>query len=147
MSEDLEYIKNDILKKHRVKLSDNDPVLIVYTLNQKLLEAQKATQEQLLEELKAELENISKDWTDTAKVNAEKVLNASLKASKSMLDQAIEDSSDDHKKILNEVLSSYDQNWKSNFREIKSASSLNLAASLLTTGSVLLLLVLGYLKF
>lgn len=72
----------DIAVKHGVVLGKDDPVLILQTMNEKLLEENRKAQQEMLAQFKEEMENISSQWKDDAKDKAEKVLNAALTCGK-----------------------------------------------------------------
>lgn len=82
MNEDLEEIRQELFRVHNLSVSDKDPMLALYTMN-KVLHAQNAkAMEELLERFKSELEGIAYQWGNEAKEKSERILNASLTASK-----------------------------------------------------------------
>ena len=85
-SEREELIK-EIAIKHGIALGRDDPILILQTLNNRLLQASQKTQQAMLDEYKAELEDLSLRWSTEAKEKAERILNASLDASKTAMEQ------------------------------------------------------------
>ncbi|EFI8498294.1 conjugal transfer protein TraM [Escherichia coli] len=82
MDDELESLRQEIFRVHGVSVGKNDPVMILYTLNKELLTAGKKAQEEQLEQFKSELEGIAYQWGNDAKEKAERILNASLSASK-----------------------------------------------------------------
>lgn len=82
MDEELESLRQEIFRIHGVSVGKDDPVMILYTLNNQLLAAGKKAQEEQLEQFKSELEGIAYQWGNDAKEKAERILNASLAASK-----------------------------------------------------------------
>jgi chromosome condensin MukBEF ATPase and DNA-binding subunit MukB len=89
MNEDneLEELIKEIAVKHGIALSRDDPILILQTLNNRLLQASQKAQQALLDQYKAELEELSLRWSADAKEKAERILNASLDASKVAMEQ------------------------------------------------------------
>jgi hypothetical protein len=85
-SEREELIK-EIALKHSIALGRDDPILILQTLNNRLLQASQKAQQALLDQYKAELEELSLRWSTEAKEKAERILNASLNASKMAMEQ------------------------------------------------------------
>lgn len=72
----------EIAIKHGVVLSKDDPILILHTMNNRLIEETRQAQAVMLAQFREEIENISSQWKNDAKIKAEKVLNAALASSK-----------------------------------------------------------------
>jgi hypothetical protein len=89
MNEDveLEELIKEIALKHGIALGRDDPILILQTLNNRLLQASQKAQQAMLDQYKAELEELSLRWSVDAKEKAERILNASLNASKVAMEQ------------------------------------------------------------
>ncbi len=88
MNEDIELedLIKEIAVKHGIALGRDDPILILQTLNNRLLQASQKAQQTLLDQYKAELEDLSLKWSTETKEKAERILNASLDASKVAMD-------------------------------------------------------------
>ena len=84
-----ELIK-EIAAKHGIAVGRDDPILILQTLNTRLMLANQKAQQDLLENYKAELEDLSLRWSTDAKEKAERILNASLDASKTAMKQLLQ---------------------------------------------------------
>jgi hypothetical protein len=84
---ELEELIKEIAVKHGIALGRDDPILILQTLNNRLLQASQKAQQALLDQYKAELEDLSLRWSVDAKEKAERILNASLDASKVTMEQ------------------------------------------------------------
>jgi hypothetical protein len=92
MSEAIDQAIQDIAIKHGVLLSKDDPILLLHTMNERLLEENRKTQEKLLAEFKKEMQVISSQWQSAAKEKAERVLNAALASSKEVVAKLLQDS-------------------------------------------------------
>lgn len=92
MSHKINEAIQDIAVRHGVVLGKDDPILILQTMNDKLLEENRKAQQQMLAQFKEEMENISSQWKDDAKEKAEKVLNAALASSKEAMANLLRDS-------------------------------------------------------
>ncbi len=90
MDEKLDEIIKEIAITHGVSLGKNDPILILTTINSRLIEDSQKGQKIILEEFKAELEEVTARWGMEAKEKAERILTAALTASKEAMDQALE---------------------------------------------------------
>lgn len=81
----------DIAVKHGVVLGKDDPILILYTMNERLLEENRKAQQAMLAQFKEEMESISSQWKYDARDKAEKVLNAALSSSKEAMNKIMQE--------------------------------------------------------
>lgn len=93
MSSTLEKIIEEVAVKHGITIGKDDPILILTTINSRLIEDSQNGQKEILAEFKAELEEVMARWGIEAKDKAERILNAALKASKEAMDQSLEQGS------------------------------------------------------
>jgi hypothetical protein len=84
-----ELIK-EIAAKHGIALGRDDPILILQTLNNRLLQDNQKAQQAMLDQYKEELETISIRWSADTKEKAERILNLSLESSKVAMDQLMQ---------------------------------------------------------
>lgn len=80
--EKIEETIKEIAIKHGVAVGYDDPIMILHTINERLMKETAATQRQILHEFKEELEAAAHEWEVTTKKNAERILNVALIASK-----------------------------------------------------------------
>ncbi|MES3021657.1 MAG: conjugal transfer protein TraM [Pseudomonadota bacterium] len=78
----LEEIIREIATKHGIAVSRDDPILILQTINNRLLLDSAKAQQAMLDRYKDELEALTLRWGTDAKGKAERILTASLSASK-----------------------------------------------------------------
>ncbi|WP_347990323.1 conjugal transfer protein TraM [Methylomonas sp. AM2-LC] len=90
MSTDLDELIKEVAAKHGVAVGRDDPIMILHTINQRLMQDSQKAQEEMLESFKSELEAISQRWGLDANDKAEKVLTASLNASKQSMEQLMQ---------------------------------------------------------
>ena len=69
----------------------DDPILILQTINTRLMQDSQAAQQEILDRFKEELEAIAHRWGDDAKGKAERTLNAALTASKEAMAKGMQD--------------------------------------------------------
>ncbi len=79
---DVDELIQEIALKHGITVSRDDPILILQTINKRLMEDSAKAQQEMLDHYKEEIEVLAKRWGDDAKTKAEKVLNAALTASR-----------------------------------------------------------------
>ncbi|KTD02734.1 conjugal transfer protein TraM [Fluoribacter gormanii] len=92
MSENLDKIIQNITSKHGVLLGKDDPILMLQTMNEQLIEENRKAQQDLLVQFREEMESISSQWKDDAKEKAEKVLNTALASSKEAIARLLQES-------------------------------------------------------
>ncbi|AMV15212.1 TPA: conjugal transfer protein TraM [Legionella pneumophila] len=95
----------DIAVKHGVVLGKDDPVLILQTMNERLLEENRKAQQDMLTHFKEEMEDISSQWKDDAKEKAEKVLNAALASSKEAMDKILRETTSEFVHAMKRLIS------------------------------------------
>ena len=66
----------------RIAVGRDDPILILQTINERLMQESAAAQQETLDRFKEELESIAHRWGEDAKSKAERTLNAALAAGK-----------------------------------------------------------------
>ncbi len=72
----------EIATRHGVAVSRDDPVMILATLNELLLEDSAKAQAELLARFKSEMEAIADKWTQDSKARAQAVLTLAVEASR-----------------------------------------------------------------
>lgn len=87
---ELEELIKEIAVKHGIAVGRDDPILILQTINKRLMQESQNAQQEMLDQFKSELEGISLRWSADAKDKAERILNASLNASKASMEQLLQ---------------------------------------------------------
>ncbi|HEL9664700.1 TPA: conjugal transfer protein TraM [Legionella pneumophila] len=105
MSEKLDKIVQDITVKHGVLLGKDDPILMLQTMNEQLIEENRKAQQDLLVQFREEMEGISSQWKDDAKEKAEKVLNAALASSKEAITRLLHESTKESVQVMKKLIS------------------------------------------
>ena len=80
--EKIEETIKEIAIKHGVAVGRDDPIMILHTINERLMKETAAVQRQILHEFKEELESAAHEWEIAAKKIAERILDIALTASK-----------------------------------------------------------------
>ena len=105
MSEAIDKTIKEIAVRHGVILSKDDPILILQTMNERLLEETRKAQQEMLVQFKEEMESISSQWKDDAKDKAEKVLSAALASSKSAMAKLLQESTNESIHAMKKMIS------------------------------------------
>ncbi|RZA30416.1 MAG: conjugal transfer protein TraM [Proteobacteria bacterium] len=87
----LDLLIREIAAKHGVAVGRDDPILILQTLNAKLLEEGAQAQRAMLQTHQEELEAIAQRWGSDAKDKAERILSAGLAASKDVMGRLMQE--------------------------------------------------------
>jgi multidrug efflux pump subunit AcrA (membrane-fusion protein) len=82
MPDQVEELIREIAVKHGIAVSRDDPIFVLQTINSRLMQDSAKAQQEMLDRYKEELESIAHRWGAEAKSKAEKILNASMTASK-----------------------------------------------------------------
>ena len=105
MSEAIDETIKEIAVRHGVILSKDDPILILQTMNERLLEETRKAQQEMLVQFKEEMESISSQWKDDAKDKAEKVLSAALASSKAAMAKLLQESTNESIHAMKKMIS------------------------------------------
>ena len=93
MSDPVEELIREIAAKHSIAVGRDDPILILQTINQRLMVDTLKAQEEILSRFKSEIEHTCTIWGEDTKTKAERIINTSLAASREAMESAIEDGS------------------------------------------------------
>jgi hypothetical protein len=138
MSDQIEELIREIAAKHGIAVARDDPILVLQTINNRLLQDSAAAQQAQLDQFREELEAISMRWRIDAKAKAERVVNAALAASKTTMEQMMLDGARTTSELLRSELNSTLISIISHARESRHAAMLNLLASCFTILAVVL---------
>jgi chlorite dismutase len=88
---EVEELIKEIAAKHGVAVSRDDPIIVMQTINHRLMQDTSKAQQAQLDHYKEELEALALHWGNDAKDKAERILNAALSASKDAMHQAMQE--------------------------------------------------------
>jgi nucleoid DNA-binding protein len=88
---DVDELIKEIAAKHGIAVSRDDPILVMQTINNRLMQDSSKAQQVQLDHYKEELEALALRWGTDAKSKAECILNAALSASKDAMNQAMQE--------------------------------------------------------
>lgn len=128
----IEEIIREIATKHGIVVSRDDPILILQTINNRLLLDGAKAQQAMLDRFKEQLEDLALRWGSDAKGRAEQILNAALSAGKGAMAQSMDDLA---KKAADLVATEIDGALERVSRPVQDARRIaifNLAAACLT---------------
>lgn len=85
MADLVDELVKEIAAKHGIAVGRDDPLMIFITVGSKLLEESAKGQRVILDHFKEELEVLSARWSNDARERAERIVGASLDASRSIV--------------------------------------------------------------
>lgn len=112
--------------------------MILFTLNNRLLAEGAKAQEEQLEQFKSELEGIAYQWGNDAKEKAERILNASLTASKEAMASLMKASASEAAKAMQAEFDKALRRAEAPAQTARNLVVLNVAASVITLTAALL---------
>lgn len=140
--DDIDELIKDVAVKHGVALGHDDPILMLHTINRRLIIQGKEAHQEILAGFKAELEEVAHRWSEESKNKAERVLNASLAASKDSMAAGIREGSRIASDELKKVVAESERSITKVVDGVRKASIINLVASLLALIAVVVILVI-----
>lgn len=93
MADQVEELIKEIAAKHGIAVSRDDPIMVLQTINSRLMQDSAKAQQVQLDQYKEELEALALRWGNDAKGKAERIINVSLAASKDAMVQILQDGS------------------------------------------------------
>ena len=129
---EVEELIKEIATKHGIAVGRDDPILILQTINNRLMQDSQKAQQEMLDLFKSEFESLSLKWSVDAKDKAERILNASLNASKESMEQFMQAGATE---IVATIKSEVDASLSRISRPIRNANRIglmNILASCLT---------------
>lgn len=138
----IESLIREIATKHGIAVGRDDPILILQTINNRLLQDGAKAQQDMLDQFKQELEALAMRWSEDAKNKAERIVNASLNASKeSMENMMAQGARDTIKSVRTEIESSLNR-INGPIRDAKKIAVMNVIA-----GSMTIIAVTAFIVF
>lgn len=128
----VEEIIKEIAVKHGTAVGRDDPILILQTINERLMRDSAAAQQGMLDRFKEELEGIACRWGDDARNKAERTLNAALAASKDAMTQLMQDGARAAAEAMRRELEASVALLAAPIREARRVGLMNLVAAAMT---------------
>ena len=130
----------EIASIHGIALTKNDPVMVLLTLNERLINDSKDAQNKLLDNFRSQMEVIADKWSTEAKNHSDRILNSSIVSSKAEVAKVMEEqSSVIIEKWKNELSTGFSQVHET-IQSSRQAAILNIIASIITSLSAVVVL-------
>lgn len=141
MSDETDELIKEIAVKHGIAVSRDDPIMILQTINNRLLQDTERAQQALLETYKEELEALSMRWSEDVKDKSQRIVNASLSASKNAMAESVQESAKVATTLLKNELESVLIPIRKTIKEARMIGILNIAASVITLTALAIVLL------
>jgi len=82
MPDRVDDLIGEVARKHGMAIGRDDPILVLQTINERLLQESSAAQQALLDAYKEELEALTSRWSTDAAERADRIVQAVLAGSK-----------------------------------------------------------------
>lgn len=138
MDEELESLRQEIHRVHGLSVDIKDPMMCQHTMNKHLLAQMTKGQEELLEQFKSELEGVAYQWGNDAKEKAERILNASLAASKEAMAHLMKESVNEAAKAMQTEFEKALRRAEAPAQSARNLIILNVAGSVITLVAAIL---------
>jgi hypothetical protein len=132
----IEETIKEIAAKHGIAVGRDDPILILQTINERLMQDSAAAQKEILYRFKEEMEAVAHRWGDDAKNKAERILNVALTASREAMMATMQDGATAAAEPLRRELESTITRIASLIRESRRVAIMNLVAASMTVFAV-----------
>jgi flagellar biosynthesis/type III secretory pathway protein FliH len=89
MTDVVEELIGEVARKHGIAIGRDDPILVLHTMNDRLVRESAAAQQVLLDAYKQELEVLASRWSMEATDRADRILQAALAGSQEAMASAM----------------------------------------------------------
>lgn len=131
MGDETEELLREIAAKHGLAVSRDDPILILQTINNRLLQDGAKAQQTQLERFKEEMEELSQRWSMDARGKAERILDAALAAARETMDRAMQEGGAQAARAARREIDGALQQLATSVRAAHAIALLNIAAGCL----------------
>ena len=132
MNNEIDELIKEIAVTHGIAVGRDDPILILQTINNRLMQNTLKAQQEQLEQFKSELEEMSQRWSIDTKAKAERVLNAALDASKDSMEKMMQDGSKGVVTAMNKELDTSLARTAKTIRDANRIGIMNIIAACIT---------------
>lgn len=130
--EQIQALIREVAQKHGIVVGRDDPIFVLQTINNRLMQDSAKAQQAQLENLKEELEALAQRWGGDAKERSERILNASLAAGKQAMGQLMEEGARTTARLLAEESEALLARLRQPVRDAHRLAVFNIVASCMT---------------
>jgi hypothetical protein len=130
--EQIEALIREIAQKHGIVVGRDDPIFVLQTINNRLMQDSAKSHQAQLEKLKEELEALAQRWSLDAKEKSERILNASLTSGKQAMGQLMEEGTNATVRLLAEEMGALLAKLRRPIQDAHRLAVFNIIASCMT---------------
>jgi hypothetical protein len=128
----IEALIREIAQKHGIMVGRDDPILVLQTINHRLMQDSAKAQRAQLESFRQELEALAQRWSLDAREKSERILNASLTVGKQAMGQLMEEGTRTTAHLLADEMEGLLARLAQPVREARQLAVFNIVASCIT---------------
>lgn len=132
MNDQIEDLIRLIATRHGIAVSRDDPIFVLQTINDRLMQDSLKAQQIQLDRYKQEMEGIALRWAEDSKGKAERMLNAALAGSKVAVTQLMDDGAKAAAETVREEIDASIARLTMQIRDSVRIGMLNVVASCIT---------------
>lgn len=132
MTDKIEETIKEIAAKHGIAVGRDDPILVLQTINERLMQDSATAQQDILDRFKEELESITHRWGDDAKNRAERMLNAALAASKAAMSKTMQEGAIAATEVIRREINSAALQLQGPIGKARAAATMSIVAAVMT---------------
>lgn len=119
-------IIKDILLTHSTKVEMDDPIMILYTLNEQLGQLLAEDCQQIVEDFKSQMEELMSRWNETAKQKAEQTLNVAMRVSRETINNSMQEAAKKAEMTIESKVNEFSSKMATPLQEIKHLTIINM---------------------
>ncbi|MGK5078776.1 conjugal transfer protein TraM [Janthinobacterium sp. HLX7-2] len=132
MGDQTEELLREIAAKHGIAVSRDDPILILQTINSRLLQDSAKAQQVQLDQFKQEMDELSRRWSTDTREKAERIVNAALAAARESMAAAMQEGGQQAARAARQEIAEALQQLASPVHAARVMAMLNVIASMFT---------------
>jgi hypothetical protein len=136
----LEELIKEIATKHGIVVSRDDPILVLQTINNRLLQDGAKAQQVQLDQYKEELEALALRWGNDAKDKAERILTASLSAGRDAMALHMQEAARTTAATVAAEVETGMSRVRASIQDARSIATMNIVAACMTMGAAAIVL-------
>lgn len=139
---DAKSLTNLLSEKHGISVRPDDPIMVLNTLHERLLDEMKENHATITLQFLEQLEGLALRWEDSSKGRAERIVNASLSAAKEAIHSAVEQACQSSAKTLEAALEKHLREQAKNTVALRSLTVLAVAGAIVSIAAAMVAVLL-----
>lgn len=128
----IDELIREIAVKHNIAVHRDDPIMILHTINDILMQKNQSAQAEMLKAFQSEMEMATARWIDESKRKSERILSVSLNAASTKMTELMQEGAETAAKQVRVEISKEMETINTKIREIQRVSFQNLVTSCIT---------------